>query len=145
MIDAAARLDWTNEDIHGNCINQWQVMLAAAPTVSAEPCAFQILADGCKPDIVLDKWRADDLLRTTEALGIKAIVRPLYLHPPADVEWQPISTAPKDGTSVLLFTVDGVMEGYFCHGSWQNYVRGGPAEYFPTHWQPLPTPPKEGV
>lgn len=62
-----------------------------------------------------------------------------------DCAWRPIESAPKDGTSVLLFTVDGVMEGYFSHGSWQNYVCGGPAEYFPTHWMPLPTPPNGGV
>lgn len=32
MIDAAEHLDWKDEDVHGNCINQWNVMLEAAPT-----------------------------------------------------------------------------------------------------------------
>lgn len=32
MLDAAESVDWGNEDIRGNCCNQWNVMLAAAPS-----------------------------------------------------------------------------------------------------------------
>jgi len=68
--------------------------------------------------------------------------------------WQPIDTAPKDGTSVLLY---GIWSGEV-HGSANEYsilqasfsfknwlVEGG--EYYcayvinPTHWMPLPAPP----
>ena len=34
MLDAAERLDWSNDDVRGNCCNQWNAMLAAAPTHS---------------------------------------------------------------------------------------------------------------
>lgn len=59
-------------------------------------------------------------------------------RPPA---WQPIETAPKDGTLVLLFE-DGVQ--YIAH--WAETAGGqffNDAEYQhnPTHWMPLPTPP----
>lgn len=65
--------------------------------------------------------------------------------------WQPIETAPMDGTEVILFypdyTDDGfVTAGYF-HRATSDYesywyadlVNGGASEA--THWQPLPPPP----
>lgn len=30
MLDAAEKLDWSNEDVRGNCCNQWYAMIAAA-------------------------------------------------------------------------------------------------------------------
>ncbi len=61
-----------------------------------------------------------------------------------DVEWQPIQTAPQDGTPVLLFhpawdmlTV-GVHD-YEC-GLWQQ--RDGDLLKTPTHWMALPQPPQ---
>jgi len=63
------------------------------------------------------------------------------------VQWQPIETAPKDGTRVLIF-VDGyvkiarslgvVWSVFHCDDEFYN------EEYhlnYPTHWQPLPEPP----
>lgn len=67
--------------------------------------------------------------------------------------WQPIETAPMDGTEVILFYPhlcnDGfVTAGYF-HGAQDDYeshwyadlVNGGASP--PTHWKPMPKPPAE--
>lgn len=77
------------------------------------------------------------------------------------VEWQPIETAPKDGTVVLLFgtfagEISGVSDGKEMHiGYWKNgrsdydgndwwRLAGGDAYTCwmrPTHWMPLPEKP----
>ena len=79
------------------------------------------------------------------------------------MEWQPIETAPKDGTWVLLtggvifYGWDGddfpdcvvgqyVSDQYVSEDKWQFawYDGGCYGEYeHPTHWMPLPAPPKE--
>jgi hypothetical protein len=74
-------------------------------------------------------------------------------------EWQPIETAPKDGTYIWLAR-PGTMrigwwasgEKYECHGSigggWRDHALsdtlGGARDltYAPTHWQPVPEPPQ---
>ena len=63
-------------------------------------------------------------------------------------EWQPISTAPKDGTRVLLSAHDwrepviGSFRpdtGPWYHGDEETDLPYG--ECKPTHWMPLPAPP----
>lgn len=62
----------------------------------------------------------------------------------ATSEWQPIETAPEDGTPILAWSDEGV--SYVCwglNGIWtffQNH-RGDKFHFRPTHWMPLPTPP----
>lgn len=71
-------------------------------------------------------------------------------------EWQPIETAPKDGSHVLLWCehMEGiryVVAKYITpsgrdHG-WGPFCWGADgereiAERVPTHWMPLPSPPK---
>lgn len=85
-------------------------------------------------------------------------------------EWQPIETAPRDGTLILLHRSDGsispfedntVVVGRWISGPWQDgseskFVFG--SHYYvdndnrkttfhiatATHWMPLPPPPKKG-
>ncbi len=62
-------------------------------------------------------------------------------------EWMDISTAPKDGTHVLLLCVGRILpvvgkyvEDFFYKWTPSEYgMRGFYIE--PTHWQPLPSPP----
>ena len=59
--------------------------------------------------------------------------------------WQPIETAPKDGTRVLLWRrairdqpTPIMADGFWCETCWVwPYLLSEP-----THWQPLPTPPE---
>ena len=78
-------------------------------------------------------------------------------------EWQPIETAPKDGTAILVWTPpftkgDQQFGGatvakwaeYFSGGQWQALIAGYEAyddsnfdggDDYPTYWMSLPNPP----
>lgn len=80
------------------------------------------------------------------------------------MQWQPIETAPKDGTKILAINGNG--EGYNSYGdacllneivivyydlkdgeeyAWRvPHCCDGVSWITPTHWMPLPFPPKEG-
>jgi hypothetical protein len=66
-------------------------------------------------------------------------------------EWQPIATAPKDGTAFLAYWVRTYSDGkryeaaqpyvvaHYSHGRlWPEWIR---PDDQPTHWMPLPSPP----
>lgn len=78
-------------------------------------------------------------------------------------EWQPIETAPKDGTKIIG-TADFIdsycvaheivnsiniprwfQYGYWGEGKWKLILNDEyyPEYHLPTHWKPLPTPPKK--
>lgn len=60
--------------------------------------------------------------------------------------WQSIETAPKDGTSILATEIDGEpVVSYFDEGGWVYswHAYDGYRHWNPTHWQPLPAPPKD--
>lgn len=72
------------------------------------------------------------------------------------MEWQPIATAPKDGTHILLHKADGAITvGRYDddkHASrprpyWHTergylFGRRDDRDCSPTHWMPIPEPPK---
>lgn len=60
-------------------------------------------------------------------------------------KWKPIDTAPKDGTEVIgwgpSWDKPSLMEwDTLRNRGWRNLSNG---EKNPTHWMPLPEPPKE--
>lgn len=61
-------------------------------------------------------------------------------------DWQPIETAPKDGTRVLLWcTVNrGVYAGFYTTGARRRrgFWEDGEYKLAPSHWQPSPPPPE---
>lgn len=74
-----------------------------------------------------------------------------------EMQWQPIETAPKDGGSILVYCPN--MRIYGKNGNvvityWQRHAAHDPRYAYgwvglyddknePTHWMPLPQPPKE--
>lgn len=60
--------------------------------------------------------------------------------------WQPIETAPKDGTEILAWQKG---EGAFVvfwysrlfNWKWTTHDLGGDENLYPSHWMPLPAPP----
>jgi hypothetical protein len=71
----------------------------------------------------------------------------------AQIEWQPIETAPKDGSQIDVFVLH---RGRVCNvrwslnGCWSEYALDDfdgtswqKLDGLPTHWMPLPKPPKE--
>src|SRR5262245_53861407 len=77
-----------------------------------------------------------------------ALIRALGGTPPGDPGWQPIETAPKDGTALLIFDGRNRFIGYFArrHGGASNcwVARGvGILTRIPSYWMPLPAPPRD--
>lgn len=66
--------------------------------------------------------------------------------------WQPIETAPTDGTVILAVTVEAACPharlSWFENGAgarlWKadKFAGSGPTRWWPTHWMPLPPPPQ---
>jgi hypothetical protein len=62
------------------------------------------------------------------------------------MKWQPIETAPKDGTEILVWRKGWL---YPHNALWQEFDEGGSFENPftddfmdpPSHWMPLPAPP----
>lgn len=62
-----------------------------------------------------------------------------------NTEWQPIETAPKDGTCILVFdTAHRITISYNCNfdTNWSVMWDNTRTEINPTHWMPLPKPPQ---
>lgn len=67
------------------------------------------------------------------------------------MNWQPIETAPKDGTRILIFNGNTLSAYWYKFvskqgGSWQlteagGYAGDGDLSSEPTHWMPLPEAP----
>ena len=69
-------------------------------------------------------------------------------HPMAEpwYRWNPIETAPKDGTWLLIYESIGVNTKWsacdIAHWSDDQWANGGDYPVRPTHWMPLPESPK---
>lgn len=62
------------------------------------------------------------------------------------MDWQPIETAPKDGTSVIMagfdvWGLDWLNVAFFEDGQWQHETGSEWGICPATHWMPLPEPP----
>jgi len=60
-------------------------------------------------------------------------------------KWQPISTAPRDGTSILIFEADESTAGIVRVARWRDDTipAGWSGSEHASHWLPLPQPPNQ--
>ena len=79
--------------------------------------------------------------------AVDAELRRLHTRAAAP-SWQPISTAPKDGTPIMLFarakhaTAEIILVGWYVQGyGWTESTFTGAIGVIPSMWQPLPAPP----
>lgn len=99
-------------------------------TIKCKPCNLTFITGmyGCKDSV--EHWNA----RAPSA--IEALLTPSA--------WQPINTAPKNGTAILVCTAGikgSAGEAHFTHGEWfcMDVVTSQPdIMVSPTHWMPLP-------
>lgn len=127
--------------------------LRAAPAIEGEPVAWRYRD-------AWGRWAYCEALDNKAGPTVITEKQPLYLyahHPGGAVtdaarEWQPIETAPKDGTDILAYgraEYDGTLyakgrhvcwwEGDAITGFWSG--RDATCDYRVTHWMPLPPPP----
>lgn len=63
------------------------------------------------------------------------------------MDWMPIESAPKDGTTVIYGTVKWVTCGHYADEGWWEMNNSSTDAWggvdYPTHWMPLPPPPAE--
>lgn len=154
------------------------------PPKSFSPEEIQAEAERLLKDITPGDWYiADDGLIRTDASGarfrgevaqsydacddefiaaaprlVRQLLDLLRLQEPPRPQWQPITTAPKDGSVVMVGTVmhvdmaswqdempDGIESGVVVDpgidAGWYGYTGCCPGEWQPTHWMPLPDPP----
>lgn len=58
--------------------------------------------------------------------------------------WQPIETAPKDGTNILAPIGYGFLDViYWDNNNWRETSDGKGLRNHPTHWMSLPNPPEK--
>ena len=85
-----------------------------------------------------DEGRCVGELRDLDDVEFGCQVHP---GPAVDTGWQPIETAPRDGTDILTYCQGARSVRYWGRGeddemAWLPRIRG----QFPTHWMPLPEP-----
>lgn len=103
-----------------------------------------------KPTIATDEgtmigWFANALMRGFDEHARRSADALASPRAPQPTTWQPIESAPKDGTCVLLaYRVSRLASttvGWFNGEKWRDEEN---TDLGPTHWMPLPDPPSGG-
>lgn len=109
---------------------------------------------------ILVRWLSLDFNYPSDFQGLRVIcfyatVTGDTTYRDREMEWQPIETAPKDGTEILLYDGFGLQVCRYGFDSVHNRVKlwvyGDTLDQYntrldmadPTHWMPLPEPPND--
>lgn len=130
-------------------------MTTPTPLPEAEiPEDVAIAAEQAFEAILSEAYKEEGFSGHYRLIGKKArdVIAKAILAERQRSQWQDISTAPKDGTKMLMR--GGVYHGFPFVGFWapSPYAQDRPwetvigrsnlYEHAPTHWMPLPAPPK---
>jgi len=94
-------------------------------------------------DTGAEDWQLDGWINSAIRAALEAALSAQVQDVPG---WQDISTAPRDGTTVLLYAPgwDSPKTGWtYGKDDWRDcpYSHKGSENYLPTHWMPLPAAP----
>ena len=128
-VDEARRavLEAAHPETYGPTFRKRLDQLIAAVSVQA-----QRQIDDLKAQIAFDESQRNSLLVQAYENGKRDAL-----------QWQPISSAPKDGTPVLAFDIGGCFIAEY-RASVRSWVDGQARCWAPTHYMPLPPAPTTG-
>lgn len=113
-----------------------------ATSVVGEPVAY-LTRKGSEERVVLAKFLAEEE-QDNESNGWTAM--PLFARSTQNDDWQPMDSAPKDGTTIwVLDELYGKAWHYECNWNGIEWYHGFGVAWpdpRPTHWRPLPAPPE---
>lgn len=117
---------------------------ASASPATIQPEGVENWSDAAWAEV--ERCAPELLAEHSPAMKVACVVYAAAL--PTTPEWQPIDTAPKDGTDILLCRVfhPPIVAGFY-DGEWKDFdsadaIKGGMDV---THWMPLPQPPRGDV
>jgi hypothetical protein len=95
-------------------------------------------------------WKNTDWVEITRKILAAADALELSPDVSRESEWQPSETAPREGVFLVFGTWDDDCDDYYRGKAWWQFGHGhanGPYGEWdsgqePTHWRPLPDPPK---
>jgi hypothetical protein len=124
----------------------FEIARAHVKDMASHPCSADIVTE--VHGILSHRLESEGLTHSSLRRAAKAVVEHITgvapSSPAVDGAWQPIETAPKDGTHFLTIygaDDDGTYWIVFWNDNWLECVSSGFQIDHATHWQPLPTPP----
>ncbi len=124
-------------------------LLASSPASNAEVVAG-VIAE-IRDNVLHGRGPLEAVLDNDQTNAVLAVIDDALAAPqpvqasPAKDEWMPIESAPKDGFDILVcwsHRLIEMMSGATAYDYVEGHANGRFAEA-PTHWMPIPPPPKE--